>query len=393
MPDNSLTNVNYPWVLFACCIPTKGARRSVIVDVQRQKAHFVPNSLLDILVIHQNKTIEEIKCAYGYESNEVIGEYFDFLIKNQIVFFHPDTAMFPPISTEWYNPSRITNVIIDIDDGTLYDFESIFSQLSAFGSIHIQLRIFNRHNINIHFLEDILYCAERKRIVSIEIVVRYSESIQKIQFMELCRKFDRILSITVYSATFEDCFSPYEQFPPGDIGTIRFTKNDITSAKNCGLVDNKFFSYHVKTFTESHHHNSCLNRKISIDVDGNIKNCPSMAQSFGNIKDTTLQEALDHPDFKKYWNVTKDQIAVCKDCEFRYICTDCRGYIENPDDMYSKPLKCGYNPYTCEWEEWSTNPLKQKAIDYYGMREVLPEFRMKSDYVPHEPAYADANPA
>jgi len=100
-----------------------------------------------------------------------------------------------------------------------------------------------------------------------------------------------------------------------------------------------------------------------------------MAQSFGNIKDTTLQEALDHPEFKKYWNVTKDQVAVCKDCEFRYICTDCRAYIENPEDMYSKPLKCGYNPYTCEWEEWSTNPLKQKAIDYYGMREILPEFK------------------
>jgi hypothetical protein len=50
--------------------------------------------------------------------------------------------------------------------------------------------------------------------------------------------------------------------------------------------------------------------------------------------------------------------------------------------MYSKPLKCGYNPYTCEWEEWSTNPLKQKAIDYYGMREVLPEFQLKPDFVP-----------
>jgi hypothetical protein len=35
------------------------------------------------------------------------------------------------------------------------------------------------------------------------------------------------------------------------------------------------------------------------------------------------------------------------------------------------PLKCGYNPYTCEWEEWSTNPLKQKAIGYYGMRSII----------------------
>jgi hypothetical protein len=82
------------------------------------------------------------------------------------------------------------------------------------------------------------------------------------------------------------------------------------------------------------------------------------------------------------------QINICKDCEFRHhrvlgtsICTDCRAYVENPDacpdllgDILSKPLKClsrelggGYNPYTCEWEDWSTNPLKEKAIKHYEM--------------------------
>lgn len=100
-----------------------------------------------------------------------------------------------------------------------------------------------------------------------------------------------------------------------------------------------------------------------------------MVQSFGNIKDTTLKEALSHPDFKKYWNITKDQIEVCKDCEFRHICTDCRAYTErthfDKDIDLSKPLKCGYNPYTNEWAEWSTNPLKQQAIEYYGMQELV----------------------
>ncbi len=96
-----------------------------------------------------------------------------------------------------------------------------------------------------------------------------------------------------------------------------------------------------------------------------------MSQSFGNIKDTTLKKALDHKDFKKYWNITKDQIEVCKDCEFRYVCTDCRAYKENPEDDYSKPLKCGYNPYTNIWGEWSTNPLKEIAIEYYGMEDLV----------------------
>jgi SPASM domain peptide maturase of grasp-with-spasm system len=96
-----------------------------------------------------------------------------------------------------------------------------------------------------------------------------------------------------------------------------------------------------------------------------------MAKSYGNIKDTKLIDVVNNPEFQKLWYIHKDQISVCKDCEFRHICTDCRAYLENPKDVYSKPLKCGYNPYTCEWEEWSTNPLKQQAIDYYEMREII----------------------
>lgn len=81
----------------------------------------------------------------------------------------------------------------------------------------------------------------------------------------------------------------------------------------------------------------------------------------------------NNPGFKKYWNIKKDDMTKCKDCEFRYICTDCRAYLEDPDDIYSAPLKCGYDPYTGKWEKWSKNPLKQKAIEYYGMEDLVRE--------------------
>ncbi len=103
-----------------------------------------------------------------------------------------------------------------------------------------------------------------------------------------------------------------------------------------------------------------------------------MLQSFGNIRNVTLEETLQHPDFKKYWSLTKDEIEVCKDCEFRYICTDCRAYTEgnksNRDGLdISKPLKCGYDPYIGEWAEWSKNPIKQKSIKNYGLSDLVEE--------------------
>ncbi|NJL11422.1 MAG: SPASM domain-containing protein [Calothrix sp. SM1_7_51] len=105
--------------------------------------------------------------------------------------------------------------------------------------------------------------------------------------------------------------------------------NQNISNMSCGYICKDFFTLSTIYFS-SITSNTCLSKKASIDTEGNIKNCPSMSQSFGNIKDTTLEEAINHPDFKKYWDINKDKIHVCKDCEFRYICTDCRAYIEDP---------------------------------------------------------------
>jgi SPASM domain peptide maturase of grasp-with-spasm system len=130
----------------------------------------------------------------------------------------------------------------------------------------------------------------------------------------------------------------------------------------CGAISQYNFSSTLETFTESQKHNTCLNRKISIDVNGKIKNCPSMTKSYGNIKDTTLAEALEKPGFKDMWYIHKDQIEVCKDCEFRHICTDCRAFIKDPNNIYSKPAKCSYDPYTATWgkENPTNNPLHGK---------------------------------
>ena len=75
-----------------------------------------------------------------------------------------------------------------------------------------------------------------------------------------------------------------------------------------------------------------------------------MINDFGNIKNTTLSEAIHKKDFKKLWNITKDQIEECKDCEYRYVCTDCRVFIKDNANIYSKPSKCNYNPYKSVWE-------------------------------------------
>jgi SPASM domain peptide maturase of grasp-with-spasm system len=118
---------------------------------------------------------------------------------------------------------------------------------------------------------------------------------------------------------------------------------------SCGQICHATFSKNISHFTEAQQFNSCLNKKISIDEVGNIKNCPSQKKGFGNIETSNLIEVLNNEDFKMLWRIKKDDIEICKDCEYRYICTDCRVFIQDSKNLFSKPSKCSYDPYTATW--------------------------------------------
>lgn len=352
-------------LLYASCIPVKGQTRAIICDIQRQAYLFIPNTLFEVLSQHQGKTLKEIKATYEHKYDETIDEYFSFLVEKEYIFFADNPALFSPINLLWENPRTLTNAIIDIDNNStlvLRNYESIFTQLGALGCEHIQIRSFEDKELS--FFTNMLHTIGSKRIISVELIIKYNVSFSEEQLISLCHQFPRIFSITLHGSPYDKIINTADQ----NMGYLIFTKELIDSCFQCGAISSTFFTINTKSFSESQHHNTCLNRKISIDTQGNIKNCPSMEQSFGHITNTPLEEVIQNPAFTKVWNIKKDEIEKCKGCEFRHICTDCRAYLENPEDLYSAPLKCGYNPETCEWEDWSTNPLKEKSIQHYHLQ-------------------------
>ena len=75
-----------------------------------------------------------------------------------------------------------------------------------------------------------------------------------------------------------------------------------------------------------------------------------MKTTFGKVKNISqLSSIIRSQEFHKNWKITKDQISICKDCEFRHVCSDCRAYLQEPQNSLSKPLKCNYDPYTASW--------------------------------------------
>lgn len=358
--------------LFSCCTITKGSARAAIVDTQREQIFFIPLSLYG-LIDSELMAIDVLKVQKNLdkESLPVLEEYVNFLIDNELGFYcdSDDLKLFPKISEEWLYPAHITNCLVDSNGDIEFLNEHFFSQLAALCCNHIQVRLFSK--IEQDALYPLLNLINDNQIKSLEIVMPLNEYLQEerniLHLLETNRKLKNLIITAApeYKILKADDFS----------GTAILNDTPIANDLHCGLVQVEQFSLNVSHYTEALHHNSCLNRKVAIDTQGNIKNCPSMKDNYGNIRDTTLIEAINKPGFKKYWNITKDEVAKCKDCEFRYVCTDCRAFVDEPGDMYAAPLKCGYNPYTCEWEEWSTNPLKQKGIDHYGLNELINDRR------------------
>ncbi len=95
--------------------------------------------------------------------------------------------------------------------------------------------------------------------------------------------------------------------------------------------------------------NECLGNQVAIDTQGEVRPCLWWPGEVGNIHRENLKEMIFEGRFNRFWEATKNEIDVCKDCEYMYNCHDCRLNSIYPDEYFlAKPVFCGYNPYTGE---------------------------------------------
>ncbi|WP_118973605.1 grasp-with-spasm system SPASM domain peptide maturase [Taibaiella koreensis] len=357
MEDNCTRQV---FRLFASCLLTTGSKRALLSDTQRHCYYTISLALYELLHTAQGSSIDAVldACA-DHEEKQIMKSYFDFLLREELIFLCPEaiSGNFPPVNTAFDVPATIANAIIvtrRTDADYLY---SICQQLTKLNCLATEIIL--TRNTPPSGPETVLDICRQVALDDIHLVVPFSPGIA---YETLPLTYGNLVSLTVYGASEDE-----ERYEEGLRYKLRYATADLSDPRACGCIAEKYFTPDLDHYFESLQHNTCLHRKISVDADGYIRNCPSMKQHFGHVNDVPLAAVVDKPAFRQYWHITKDQVAVCRDCEFRHICTDCRAYLEDPDDAYSKPLKCGYDPYTCTWEDWSSHPLKRQAADFYEM--------------------------
>ena len=324
----------------------KGYSRSLVCDLTRNTYAFIPNVLYDILSEHHDKTISAIKSEYEAEYSKFIDEYFSFLENHEYIIYcdKDEQDLFPKLILNFETPSIIDNSIIDIDSESNHDFSKIFTELKKVYCRNVQLRIFDK--ISLSELKSILDATVDKDLEHFHIIIQFSNSISYNDLIILMDKYG-VYKFDIHNTPIDLIANLNHQIPVNR--RVAYTKQFISSEDHCGVVSERYFAIDIRMFAESQSFNTCLNKKISVDKRGFVKNCPSMIQNYGSHHNVNITDVVAQDEFKSIWNINKEQIDVCKDCEFRHICVDCRAYLKNTTDKYSKPKKCNYDPYNNTW--------------------------------------------
>lgn len=99
---------------------------------------------------------------------------------------------------------------------------------------------------------------------------------------------------------------------------------------------------------------NCFSEQICIGVDGNVYPCLAERKiSYGDITKESLVGIFFSGKARYFKNLSKDKVEICRDCEYRYCCFDCRVRAKDflGGDFHPNPWWCTYNPYRGKWED------------------------------------------
>lgn len=118
-------------------------------------------------------------------------------------------------------------------------------------------------------------------------------------------------------------------------------------------------------FDHNRRWNPCWAGKLAIAPNGDFMPCVmGRGEVVGNARTDALADVAAGPGLRRLWGLTKDEIAVCRDCEYRYVCGDCRPLAAAESGLTGKTARCTYDPARGDWgRPWSDERVSSPAAE------------------------------
>lgn len=341
------------FILSSSCEITKGINQSIIIDYLRGRIYTISNEYYDLIEIINRNNLSHVIKSIDESSLNHFFDFLDFMINSDIGLIVDDINQFPKISSKLNDELvLLKDCIIEIDKETFSEslFSKVLDEINTLGCDDLQIRFLSDPTLSL--VNTVLDIINSFDIFFVEIHCVSKGNISQDKWLHLIEKYAVLSHIFIYNQRVNqiiDLTKSSLNNAPLLMGNLYYINTPLDN-QICGIItkDNlTFVDKGIHNMLKCY--NGCLYKKISIDKEWNIKNCPSLSKNYGKITDVDLSDVVQSIDFQQYWNLKKDDIVVCKDCEFRYNCTDCRAFLSDTTNIKSKPKRCKYDPYTNTW--------------------------------------------
>lgn len=337
--------------LYPSCKLVRGSAYSAIYDLERKRLHRFSSQYFRLFSMAAGEDglstgiVEQLNGV----SRAIASSAIDYLVEHELVSDGRGrlAEMTVELASECNEPRAITSAIIDVDDRP-HDFAAIIRELDACQCPVMQVRSYG-DLIGPEEIDHILRCVAGSTVQRLELLLRHSEALANFDWPR-CFDVHQYLTVVQLHGAPSDRVEEHVLGPGLPPRLLAWRTDLVTGPQGCGAISLETLNLpNVALFNELRQFNGCLNRKLSIRSDGQICNCPSLPETYGSNV-SAVSQIVKSAEFQDWWKIDKDSVEVCRDCEFRYVCTDCRANTPG-GARYAKPVQCTYDPETGRWGE------------------------------------------
>lgn len=107
-----------------------------------------------------------------------------------------------------------------------------------------------------------------------------------------------------------------------NVDIIKINASDSFYNKTDSISRNQKFDY-----WDNKKFNHCLYGSLALSLDGKLYPCPRINDELVDLTKDDFSKIFQDKSIDKYWRLTKDKLDSCKDCAYKYSCSNCT-YID-----------------------------------------------------------------
>lgn len=295
-----------------------GSRSSLLLNFINGDIFKLDSQFIKFIKLYSKTSIKQLYEKYAYEETN---KFVEFITENnlgKILSYKNLPGIIQP-STKLKN-WQIEIVELELSDSTIKNFKYIYEKLNSY-NCHTYFFIINEGNNKLNlifsFLEKLSFSFNL--VFNFDFIDKYYleklSSIKNLFFAYFRTWNDNSISISEYAPFFK-LINEYQK--------IQVTK---------GIYE---ISQEVHPYFYS---------RIYINGEGKYSNSYNDQSFIGNFLHDSSKKIIRQLIKSKYWEIKRDDIIDCKECEFRYCCIDNKIPKKYGINTYRLTTNCKFSPY------------------------------------------------